>query len=391
MDKAYLKKYRLSIHLIFICLLVCNCIEQGDNLLVKKWSKEKAWEWYNKYDWLVGTNFIPSTAVNQLEFWQEETFDIETLDKELAWSAELGMNLHHVYLHDLLWKQDSIGFLNRIENYLTLSDKYHIKTMFVLLDNTWYPIPKLGKQLDPIPHKHNSRWVQSPGAEILSDSNRHDELEGYVKGVISHFSNDDRVICWDLYQEPDFMSWQKDRIELEAENKSIHSLALLKKVFAWARSVNPSQPLTVGISNDSFEHLDVPEDLSPIARYVIEHSDVISFHTYEGDMEVVKQKITELKKYKRPLLCTEYMARTEGNTFENMLPILKHENVAAINWGLVAGKTNTNYPWSSWDEYLMSSPKIWQHDILRQDGTPFSKSEVEFILKTIGIKKTIDR
>ena len=166
--------------------------------ITAQWSKEKAWEWYDRQPWLVGTNFNPSTSINQLEFWQSATFDPKTIDRELGWSADLGMNLHRVYLHNLLWEQDSLGFLKRLDTYLTLAEKYKIKTMFVLLDDVWHPVPKLGEQPEPIPHVHNSGWVQAPGAEILGDTTRHKELEGYIKGVTSHFANDERVLVWDV-------------------------------------------------------------------------------------------------------------------------------------------------------------------------------------------------
>ena len=352
--------------------------------IAERWSKEKAWEWYDKQPWLVGANFNPSTSINQLEFWQSATFDPESIDRELKWSSELGMNLHRVYLHNLLWKQDSLGFLNRLDTYLSLADKHNIKTMFVLLDDVWHPIPKLGKQPDPIPHVHNSGWVQAPGAEILGDTTRHKELEVYIKGVTNRFANDDRVLLWDLYNEPDNVAGQANRRELEVKDKQKYSLLLLKKVMKWAREVNPSQPLTSGIWRGNIDHWGTPDSLPPIDKYMVENSDVISFHTYDGNMDNVRRKIEVLKKYERPLLCTEYLARGGGNTFETVMPILKKDKIAAINWGFVSGKTNTIYPWVSWDSTFTGEPKIWHHDILRQDGTPYSENEVAFIKKITG-------
>ena len=370
--------------LAFSLILALGACKEDKNVLSKpevaeRWSEVKAWEWFEKQPWLVGTNFNPSTSINQLEFWQKDTFDPETIDKELGWSADLGMNLHRVYLHNLLWQQDSIGFLNRLDVYLSLADKHGIKTMFVLLDDVWHPIPKLGKQPDPVPHVHNSGWIQAPGAEILGDLSRHDELEGYIKGVTSHFANDDRVLIWDVYNEPDNVAHQPGRRELEVKNKQKYSLSLLKKVMNWVREVNPSQPLTTGIWRGNIDHWGTLDSLPPIDRFMVGNSDVISFHAYDGNMDDVHRKIEELKKYNRPLLCTEYVARGGGNTFETMMPILKEDKIAAINWGFVAGKTNTIYPWVSWDSTFTGEPKIWHHDILRKDGTPFSQKEVDFI------------
>lgn len=354
-------------------------VEQEAPASAELWSKERAWQWYDKQPWLVGTNFNPSSSINQLEFWQAESFDPETIERELKWSADLGMNLHRVYLHNLLWDQDSIGFLNRLDQYLTIADKYNIKTMFALLDDVWHPVPKLGKQPEPVPHVHNSGWVQAPGAEILRDSTRHDELKGYIKGVVKKFANDDRVLVWDLYNEPDNVAGQPGRKELEVKDKHIYSLALLKKVFKWSRESYPKQPLTTGIWRGEIAHWGTPDSLPVLDRYMVEHSDVISFHAYDGDMENVKRKIEELKKYERPLLCTEYVARAGGNTFESVMPVLKKDKIAAINWGFVSGKTNTIYPWSSWQKKFTAEPEIWHHDILRPNGEPYSQKEVDFI------------
>lgn len=376
--------------ILWFCMLLLLSIacsekkvrEKGKQLLEKtsqRWSTEKAWDWYDKQPWYLGANFNPSSSINQLEFWQEDTFDPETIDRELKWSEELGMNLHRVYLHNLLWKQDSIGFLNRLDSYLGLAQKHKIKTMFVLLDDVWHPVPKPGVQPEPVAHVHNSGWVQSPGAEILGDTTRHNELESYIKGVVGHFANDDRVLVWDVYNEPDNIAGQPGRREFELNNKHVFSLILLKKVMGWAREVNPSQPLTTGIWKGNIAHWGTPDSLPALDSYMLMNSDVVSFHAYDGEIENIKKKITELQKYNRPLFCTEYLARGAGNTFQKVLPILKKDKIAAINWGFVSGKTNTIYPWKSWDSTFTSEPNIWHHDILRGDGTPYSIEETVFI------------
>ncbi|WP_299161652.1 cellulase family glycosylhydrolase [uncultured Eudoraea sp.] len=380
----------LGVCILFFLALACgeqNSKKSGKQVVVNKgqrWSSEKAWEWYDKQPWYLGANFNPSSSINQLEFWQADTFDPETIDRELKWSADLGMNLHRVYLHNLLWSQDSVGFLNRLDIYLGLAQKHKVKTMFVLLDDVWHPIPKPGVQPEPVPHLHNSGWVQSPGAEILGDTSRHDELESYIKGVVGHFANDERVLVWDVYNEPDNVAGQPGRRELEVNNKHEFSLILLKKVMGWAREINPSQPLTTGVWKGNIAHWGTPDSLPALDRYMLMNSDVISFHAYDGEIENVKKKITELQKYNRPLFCTEYLARGAGNTFQKVLPVLKKDKIAAINWGFVSGKTNTIYPWKSWDSTFTSEPKIWHHDILRQDGTPYSKEEINYIKELTG-------
>ena len=384
-----MKKIIKLICIIFLSLIFIQCQKSPSPVADYRWTEERAWQWHSENGWMVGTNFNPSTSINQLEFWQEETYDRETIERELEWSAELGMNMHRVYLHNLLWDQDSIGFLERVDNYLNISESKDIKTLFVLLDDVWHPVPKLGKQPEPIPFVHNSGWVQAPGSEILGDSSRHDELKNYVKGVISHFADDKRVVGWDLYNEPDNVA-SSDPENLvnninfrglnrgpEVKEKHIYSLSLLKKIFMWAREVNPSQPLTVGLWKDSETWNDI-DNLSAIDRFAISNSDVISFHAY-GDLEETRKKIEDLEQFNRPLLCTEYLARGEQNTFQIMLPLFKEKEIAAVNWGFVAGKTNTAFPWSSWQVEFDSLPKIWHHDIYLPDKTPYDEKEIAFL------------
>jgi len=353
----------------------------------QRWSEEKAWAWYNQYPWLAGTNFNPSTAINQLEFWQSDTYDRATINRELKWSADLGLNMHRVYLHNLLWDQDKKGFLSRLDDFLSMSDSHGIKIMLVLLDDVWHPVPKLGKQPEPIPHLHNSGWVQAPGAEILGDLSRHDELKPYIKGVISHFADDERVIAWDLYNEPDNVAMSQGRKELEVENKAAYSYELLKKVFQWAREVNPSQPISAGIWKNDPSHWGTPDSMTIIDRFMMTQSDFTNFHAYDN-MDGVVKKVNELKKLGRPMICTEYLARGNGNKFENVMQLFHDEKIAAINWGFVAGKTQTNYPWSSWyPNAPQKEPEVWHHEILRKDGTPYDQKEVDLIKRLTGKAK----
>src|SRR5690606_29800790 len=154
------------------------------------WTAEEASDWYEKQGWLVGPNYTPASAINQLEMWQEDTFDPETIDKELGWAADLGMNTARVYLHDLLYEQDSTGFIDRIDQFLAIAAKHGIRPLLVFFDSCWDPFPASGKQREPKPHVHNSGWVQSPGQNVLKDSTHYPRLERYVKGVVGHFAKD---------------------------------------------------------------------------------------------------------------------------------------------------------------------------------------------------------
>jgi endo-1,4-beta-mannosidase len=177
----------------------------GSSTLVaaERWTAEKANAWYDRQPWLVGCNFAPSTAINQLEMWQADTFDPKTIDRELGWAESLGFTSIRVFLHDLLWQQDSQGLLSRMDQFLAIADRHHIGVMFVIFDGVWDPHPQVGKQRAPKPHVHNSGWVQSPGAAILKDPALYDSLKPYVQGVLRRFKDDPRIQMWDLFNEPD--------------------------------------------------------------------------------------------------------------------------------------------------------------------------------------------
>ena len=326
------------------------------------WSVEKANSWYKEYRWMTGANFVPSSAINQLEMWQAATFDSATIDRELGWAESIGFNTMRVFLHSVAWKTDSAGFKNRVETYLGISEKHHIKTIFVFFDDCWNKIPSPGFQPHPKTGIHNSGWVQDPGQPLSSDTSLFPLLEKYVKDVMSRFAKDKRILLWDLYNEPG-NSGKKDS-----------SLPLLTKVFSWARAVNPDQPLSVGLWSWSLEHYNT---------FQLLNSDIITYHNYEEPPW--HQRVIELLKASgRPMICTEYMARTRNNRFSNTLPLLKKNMVGAINWGFVAGKSNTIY---AWDTPIAdgTEPIEWFHDIFRKDGTPYRQDEVNLIKLLNGV------
>jgi len=345
-----------------------------------RWTETAANAWYAKQPWLVGSNYIPATAINELEMWQADTFDPQRIDTELGWAQSIGLNTMRVFLHDLLWQQDPEGFKKRIDIFLGIAAKHHIKPLFVLFDSCWDPNPKLGKQHEPRPGVHNSGWVQSPGAKALQDPQQYPRLEGYVKGVVGAFAKDDRILGWDVWNEPDNDN-QGSYGQLEPANKAELVQALLPKVFQWARAAGATQPLTSGLWKGDWSS---PDKLGAMEKIQTGLSDVISFHNYDKPEEFEKRVIW-LQPYHRPIICTEYMARSNGSTFQGTLPIAKKYKVAAINWGLVAGKTQTFLPWDSWKHpYTDRQPAIWFHEIFRTDGQPYNKDEVEFIRSITG-------
>ncbi len=370
-----MSKQRTSIS---IAVLLCLPLLGSNTFARERWTPEQARTWYKHQPWLVGCNFIPSTAINQLEMWQADTFDITTIDRELGWAEKLGFNSIRVFLHNLLWQRDREGFLLRIEKFLSIADKHGIGVMFVPLDGCWDPFPESGKQRAPRPHVHNSGWVQAPGAEILGDPKRHDELRPYIIDLIHYFRNDKRVQVWDLFNEPDnpnMRSYGKNGENTELSNKAEMATMLLEKVFVWAREANPSQPLTVNMRHGPWPSHD---NIMHMEKLILEQSDIISFHSY-GSVQEVRSYVEQLRRYNRPIALTEYLSRPTGSNFDPVMGYLKKEKVAAYNWGFVVGKTQTNYPWDSWNKPYTAEPKLWFHEILRPDGTAYDTKEVDYI------------
>ena len=327
------------------------------------WPVKRAREWYDKQPWLVGCNFLPSTAVNDVEMWQAETFDPATIDRELGWARDLGFNTVRVFLNYVVWEADAAGLKKRFGQFLRLAHRHRICVMPILFDDCNFAgrIASTGRQPDPVPGVHNSQWVSSPPAAMVTNRAAWPRLEAYVKDMVRTFGQDRRIVVWDLYNEPG--------------NSGVGEggQPLVEATFGWARQVKPRQPLTTGAFAD-FN--------SPSSRRMMELSDVVSFHGYDS-LAGVTAKLEICAAYNRPVLCTEWLVRRDGNTFETLLPFFRDRKIACWNWGLVAGRTQTYFPWGSPKD--APEPKRWQHDVLRASGSPFNAREVRFIKVTTGI------
>jgi hypothetical protein len=358
---------------VLICLLGALPLRAATPAESERWSAERANQWYAQQPWLVGANYIPSDAINELEMFQATTFNPALNDRELGMAESIGMNTIRVFLQDQLWKQDPEGFKARLDIFLSIAARHHIRPILVLFDSCWGPDPQLGPQQPPIPGVHNSGWVQSPGKRRLMDKAVEPELAAYVRGVVGAFADDQRILAWDIWNEPDNPGGDVAE-DVAAKVERVDEL--LPRAFTWARSVHPSQPLTSAVWVGNWRD---PDKESVTTKIQLEQSDIISFHDY-GWPEVFEGRIQELERMGRPILCTEYMARGAGSTFDGSLPIAKQYHVAAMNWGLVAGKTQTYLPWDSKQRpYVLIQPTLWFHDVFRQDGTPYRQHEVDLI------------
>jgi len=350
----------LSVALLLSGTVVAE--EPSSTLAPGQWTPEQARQWYAAQPWLVGCNFLPSTAVNDVEMWQSATFDVATIERELGWARELGFNTVRVFLNYVVWEADAEGLKRTFSQFLDVAARQHIAIMPVLLDDCNFAgrEAKAGPQPVPVPGVHNSQWVSSPPLKMVTERNAWPQLRKYVQEMITTFGQDRRVVAWDLYNEPGNSGMGQ------------RSLPLVEAAFAWAREANPIQPLTVGVWADFGDAM---------SQRMFALSDVISFHGYDPP-NGIDTKIKLCAEWGRPVLCTEWLRRQTGNDFESLLPIFERHGVGCYNWGLVAGRTQTYFPWGSPKD--APEPRQWQHDIFRRDGTPFSESEVRFVKSFFG-------
>ncbi len=319
----------------------------------KRWTADRAGAWYARQPWLCGFNYIPATAINSTEMWAADTFDAGRVDRELAAAQQVGFNCARVFVQYLVYEQDPAGLHRRMDRFLDVAGRRGVRVMFVPFDDCYFGPqggePIAGRQPAPIRDVYAGGFTSSPGQRRAMDPRYWPRLRAYVTDLLTWYKGDDRVFCWDLYNEVGNSGYGRG------------SYPLLRATSEWARAVDPSQPLTTCYWTDHDDELN---------RFIFGHVDVVTFHNY-GDAASLRQEIDLLKgRGGRPVLCTEWMNRPEGSLVARNLPVFMDEDVAAINWGLVNGKTQTNLHFAS-----KPSP-VWQHDLFHTDLTPYDPAEL---------------
>ena len=359
--------------LLFFGVLAGRAGAADDNTAVKpvagpaadanRWPAEKARQWYRSQPWLCGFNYIPATAINYTEMWQRETFDPQTIDAELALAQQVGFNGLRCVLQYLVWEHDPDGFKQRLDQFLGICQKRGLRAMFCLFDDCVFGPkhdPYLGKQADVVPGWYAHDWSPSPGWSRVKDPAAWPKLQQYVRDVVGRFGDDPRVLLWDVYNEP-------------TNGIGDSTLPLLVQVWEAARQSHPSQPLSVGFWNGNRQLND----------FVAARCDIATFHCY-GNAADLERTIRGLQKHGRPLICTEWLKRDRGSVAEQ-LPVFRRYGVGCLHWGLVNGKTQTQYPWGS--KPGAREPKLWQHDIFRNDRTPYDPAEIESFRQCIAASR----
>ncbi|MBC8592780.1 cellulase family glycosylhydrolase [Oscillospiraceae bacterium N12] len=348
-----MKTVNLIFSVCIVCLLNLSAYAQDST-----WSVEKAKSWGERQPWYCGVNYIPSNAINYTAMWDKTSFSPDLIDKELDLAEKIGINCVRVVMQYIVYEDDPVYFLRTFNHFLAISEKHHIKVIPCFFDDCAFGVntdPVLGKQSEPLEGWYAWAWSPSPGYSMVVDSRTHYKLEEYVKSVMTRFKQDDRILLWDLYNEPTNTTMPE------------RSLPLLYKVFEWAREINPEQPVTSGIWNDN----------TVLNDFLIKNSDVITFHRY-APVKETEEAMAKFMKLGRPVICTEWMNRVAKSTILDLLPLFKENHVGCVMWGLVNGKTQTHLSWGHRPEDLPYKGE-WQHDIFTDKLVPYNPEEIELI------------
>ena len=332
---------------------------RGSRLIRNRWTTEQAHTWYSEIDPIRGCNYLPRSAINSTEMWQASTFDPQTIRQELEWARRAGYNSVRVFVQFLVWQEDPDGLKLRLEQFLAIASGHEISTAPILFDDCAFAgkEPYLGQQDDPVLGVHNSGWTPSPGPSFVMDRSSWQALASYVRDIVGSFGSDERILFWDLYNEPG------------NSRMGEQSMPLMEMAFNWARQAGPEQPLTVAVWRDG------PSYSGSMSKKMLALSDVISFHCY--GQKQMEEAIARCRSYGRPVICSEWLRRTTANTVSDTLPLFAREQVGWYNWGLVAGRTQTYLDWRS--KAGDPVPTTWQHDIFHADGTAYDAAEIEMI------------
>ncbi|MCU4651438.1 cellulase family glycosylhydrolase [Roseibacterium sp. SDUM158016] len=348
---------------------------------MSRWTEAEAQAWWAKRPWVCGFNYLPSTAVNFLEMWHRDSFDPATIERELGWAAAVGFNAFRINLHYLLWKHDRDGLIDRLDRVMGMAHRAGISTIPVPFDDCGFggEEPVHGPQPDPVPGVHNSRAVASPGRARLADETEDAQVRAYLTDVLAQFREDPRVLLWDLYNEPgNRMIFGREGAAEHLPDFTGRSLALLRDSFAIARTIGPAQPVTAGAWSTAPVGSEDPSYQTAADQFALDNSDVVTFHAYLSTPKVAAI-IDTLAARRRPMLCTEWMARPVGSRIDDQLALFRARGVGCIQWGLVRGRSQT---WLPWPQDLVAAhggsteTGEWFHDLLDTDGTAYDPAEI---------------
>lgn len=327
-----------------------------------RWSPEEANKWYRGRPWPCGFNYVPASAISYTEMFMDYNFDPALIDRELALSQDIGFNCLRVVLPFVVWEHDPAAFKKRLDAFLGICQRRGLAVMPALFDDCGFgPVsdPIYGKQPEVVVGWYANGWTPSPGHSLARDVAQWSRLKPYVQDIVGSFHDDPRIFVWDLYNEPTNGGFGDI------------TLALVDRVFDWAREVQPAQPLTVGLYAGD----------ARLNKLCLLRSDIITFHNY-GPPAGLEAEITRLQSFGRPVICTEWLNRPLDSTVAGCLPVFERTGAGCLHWGLVNGKTQTHLGWG-WRPGR-GEPEKWQHDLFHGDHRPYDAAELDLFRAAIG-------
>lgn len=353
----------------------------NDKQISGKWSRDKAWEWYNSRPWIRGFNGYPSNCANKVAIWQEYNHDeVERqIEYEFDLAKKTGFNAVRAILSFEVWLYQHDSFMNNLERYLALASKYGIGVMIVLGNDCLVPKElyafKLGEQKVDWGYHSGLKRGQHAGCHTTHGYALHDEPEyaekfiQMVNEISAKYAKDERILIWDVWNEPG----NSMRGDL--------SLEIMEKSFAAIRSHGNIQPATAGAYRYA-SHGQFRVD-AKIELRALELSDIVSFHCYQPVDDLVGIIEALREDYGRPIINSEWLNRIFENSIHRIMPIFYLENIGSFHWGLIQGYSQTYEPVLPIYDMADADPKydtrLWMHDLYHFNGRPYDKSEIELI------------
>ena len=369
----------------FVSLLAVSAFAQRH----EPWSRERAWAWYDRQPWIRGCNYMPASCANRVDQWQtlgaKERF--EEMDRELAAAEEIGFNTMRlaVELQGFgVWLAEHDGFMENFERSLELLAKHKMRAIVLLGNDCMRPkriwqLPKPGPQPCDLGY-HGGRKQSQHGSfpgEIgysqVDDPVLKPKFYAMCEELMTKYRTDERILFWNLWNEPG--NSHREQVSVEP----------IREMFRLAWRIDPVQPLAADVWYGEYgTTTNDPNRAQYVAGAL---SDIVSYHCYKGFEEHVRI-IAKLKRhFQRPMINTEWLARTvHCDVFDNY-PLFYLERIGTLNWGLVNGRYQTHEPWEFLWKRIEQNPRQaaeldmtkWLHDLLRPSLRPYDPREINLI------------
>ena len=344
-----------------------------------KWSRERAWAWYDALPWIRGYNGLPSHCVNRIALWQEYGHEevFREVEENFALARETGFNAVRTIVQFECWKEQHAAFLRHLEEYMTLAAKYGLGVMLTLGNDCTVPLGRwkpaaFGEQkvdwgyhsgIKTGPHTGD---YSEPGYQLLDDPAIEPLYYEMVDELASLYAKDPRLQIWDVWNE------------IGNSNRGAKSVRAMENFFAILRAHDPIQPLTADVW--SYKN-GGREPATPEQERAAALSDVITYHGYMAYPDLVVTTEALQERYGRPLINNEWLNRILGNNVAEIYPFFYKERIGSYPWGLIAGYSQTYEPWGGlYAKYMEEGSTLdvtkWQHDLYRFNGLPYDKREI---------------